>query len=417
MCHVLNIVVVSCGVLVLSALSSHAQETDAETPSPLTVRTSIKATSLVSRSPNAPDFFPERTTADSMFRVRIEPEIRPSANTTVSVAYEQRFRYKSGATGLAAFGILPSEAATPFRIRPLVWRLSETPTAMWRHEIDRANAHVRTRRAGLTIGRQAIGWGRGVLFTAVDLFAPFSPLEADREWRAGVDAVRTDIKLTERSSIDLVGAFGSTVNDSAFATRVRGYAGAMDLEVVGGRRAQDLFAGMTTSAAVGDAELHAEVAVFRVPVDATPNDFHPVWKVVVGGSYRFPIGSGILAYTEYHYSGFGAESPEEIRALVATPSFVGRFIRGDLQILSRHAVGLTGSYEVSPEVAWSGQWLLNPIDHSGIVAPGLTYTFSDAVSLLAMFYLPYGQPPEDGVLRSEYGAAPLSGLLQLRLYF
>jgi hypothetical protein len=39
------------------------------------------------------------------------------------------------------------------------------------------------------------------------------------------------------------------------------------------------------------------------------------------------------------------------------------------------------------------------------------------VSLLATFYLPYGQPPEDGVLRSEYGAAPLSGLLQLRLYF
>jgi hypothetical protein len=101
---------------------------------------------------------------------------------------------------------------------------------VWRHEIDRANAHVRVRRADITIGRQAIGWGRGVLFTAVDLFAPFSPLEADREWRAGVDAVRTDIKLTERSSIDLVGAFGSTLNDSAFAARVRGYAGTTDLE-------------------------------------------------------------------------------------------------------------------------------------------------------------------------------------------
>ena len=417
MWRVLRIVVVACGVAVLPAPWAAAQETDVETRSPLTVRTSIKATGLVSRSPNAPDLFPERTTADSMFRVRVEPEIRASANTTVSVAYEQRFRYRSGATGLAAFGILPSEAATPFRIRPLVWRLSETPTAVWRHEIDRANARVRARRADITIGRQAIGWGRGVLFTAVDLFAPFSPLEADREWRAGVDAVRTDIKLTERSSIDLVGAFGSTPNDSAFAARVRGYAGAMDLEVVGGRRAADLFAGLTTSAAVGDAGVHAEVAVFRVPADAPPDEFHPVWKVVLGGSYRFPIGPGILAYTEYHYSGFGAGSPEDIRALVTTPSFVERFIRGDLQILSRHAVGLTGSCAVSPEVAWSGQWLLNPNDHSGIVAPGLTYTFSDTVSLLATVYLPYGQPPEDGVLRSEYGAAPLSGLLQLRLYF
>ena len=61
--------------------------------------------------------------------------------------------------------------------------------------------------------------------------------------------------------------------------------------------------------------------------------------------------------------------------------------------------------------------MFNPSDHSGIVAPRLTDTFSDAVSLLATLYVPYGRPPEDGVLRSEYGAAPLSGLLQLRVYF
>ena len=34
-----------------------------------------------------------------------------------------------------------------------------------------------------------------MLFGAVDLFSPFSPLEADREWRRGVDAIRADVKL------------------------------------------------------------------------------------------------------------------------------------------------------------------------------------------------------------------------------
>ena len=48
--------------------------------------------------------------------------------------------------------------------------------------------------------------------------------------------------------------------------------------------------------------------------------------------------------------------------------------------------------------------------------PGRTYTFSDEVSLLATLCVPYGQPPEDGVLRSEDGTAPPSGLLQLQLY-
>ena len=356
-----------------------------------------------------------RSRVQSMLRLRVEPEIRTSGNTTFSLAYEQRLRYTSTPmVGIAAIGILPSELATPFRIEPLVWRVSESANGGWRHEIDRANARVHLRRADLTVGRQAIGWGRGVMFTSVDLFAPFSPLEVDREWRSGVDAVRADIKLTDRSSIDLVGAFGNTLDRSAFAARARGYAGTIDVEVAGGRRGQDLFGGVTSSAAVGDAEVHGEAAAFRVP---SGMDHEVVWKVVVGGSYRVPIGAGILAYAEYHYSGFGADHPEEIPALLTTPAFVGRFIRGDMQILSRHAVGVTGSYEASPEITYSGQWLHNPADQSGIVAPSLTYTFNDAVSLLGSLYVPYGRPPDDGVLRSEYGATPLSGLLQLRWYF
>jgi hypothetical protein len=78
---------------------------------------------------------------------------------------------------------------------------------------------------------------------------------------------------------------------------------------------------------------------------------------------------------------------------------------------------VTGSYELSPEITYSGQWLHNPGDHSGIVAPAMTYTFNDAVSVPGSMYVPYGRPPEGGALRSEYDTASLSGLLQLRIYF
>lgn len=409
-----GILLVALAVLAPTAAGEAAQEPEAEPPSMFTVRTSVKATGLMSRAPDAPDLFSEPTAAQSILRFRVEPEIRASGNTTFNVAYEQRLHYASGASGIATIGILPSEASAPFRVQPLVWRVTDSGHSTWRHEIDRANAQVHVRRSDLTIGRQAIGWGRGVMFTAVDLFAPFSPLEVDREWRSGVDAVRADVKLTERSSLDFVGAFGNRLDRSAFGVRARGYAGVIDVEVVGGRRAEDLFGGVTSSAAVGDAEVHGEAAAFRVPSGV---DHNVVWKAVIGASYRFPIGSGILAYTEYHYSGFGARRPETIAVLLTTPSFLERFVRGDMQILSRHAIGVTGSYEASPEFAYSGQWLHNPGDSSGIVAPALTYTFNDAVSLLGSVYIPYGEAPDGERLRSEYGAAPLSGLLQFRLYF
>lgn len=402
------------GGLSLAAASAAAQDGQAESTA-LTVRTSVKATGLVSRLPDAPGLFPERTAGESMLRLRVEPEIRANGHITLNVAYEQRLHHASAPTaGTGVVGLLPSELATPFRIEPLVWRVNESAQGAWRHEIDRASAQIRLRRADLTIGRQAIGWGRGVMFTSIDLFAPFSPLEVDREWRSGVDAVRADIKLTDRSSLDLVGAFGDTLDRSAFVARARGYAGTVDVEVAGGRRGEDLFVGMTSSAAVGDAEVHGEAAAFRIP---SGMNHDVVWKVVLGGSYRFPLGAGILAYAEYHYSGFGAGRPGEIPARLATPSFVGRFVRGDMQILSRHAVGATGSYEASPEITYSGQWLHNPGDRSGVIAPAMTYTFNDAVSVLGSLYVPYGRPPEGGVLKSEYGAAALSGLVQLRVYF
>ena len=380
------------------------------------LRTSVKASAIVFRTPDWPELFPERTGAESMWRLRVEPEARSGQNVVFALAYEQQLRYASSAAGVATMGILPSQAAAPYRLVALDWNLIASSGASWRHEIDRASAKIQVGRTDVTVGRQAIGWGRGVMFGAVDLFAPFSPLEADREWRRGVDAIRTNLKLTDRSSLDILGAFGSEWDRSAVAARVSGFAGPIDVEVMGGRRAQDWFSGLTTSAAVGDAEVHGEVAGFRVPTDVFEDDSRLVWKAVVGGSYRLPIGSGILAYVEYHYSGFGAAHPEDILRMLSSPDFRERYLRGDTQILSRHALALAGTYQASPEFTYAGQWVHNPRDRSGIVAPSVTYTRSDHVSLLGTAYIPYGPRPRAQAFGSEFGTSPLSVLLQLRIY-
>jgi hypothetical protein len=404
-----------CALVLAMSASATAQEADREEPSNVfAVRASIKAGALVFKAPEAPDLFPERSGAEAVWRLRVEPQVRFGANLLFTMAYEHKLRYMSSTEGLTGTGILPSQAKAPYRLGALDWSLIESSGASWRHEIDRASAQLHVRRADITIGRQAIGWGRGVMFGAVDLFAPFSPLEADREWRRGVDAIRADIKLSDRSSVDVVGAFGTAWNRSIAAARVRGFAGPVDLEVVGGRRAEDWFGGVTTSAAVGDAELHGELAAFDVP--SGDEESTVVWKAVVGGSYRWPIGSGILSYAEYHYSGFGAPRAEDILVLAGTPRFSERYLRGDMQILSRHALALTASYEASPEFTYSTQWLLSPRDRSGIAVLGMTYTLNDDASLLGTGYLPYGRTPRGRTLRSEFGSASLSVLLQLRIY-
>lgn len=405
-------------VAVLTLSSAPPVFAQEQVPVDMTLRTSLKASLLLSRAPDDPVLFAERTSATSFWRWRVEPLVRVG-RVEVETAYEQRLRLFSTRTATFGAGVLPPEAPSAYRVRALDWQLAASPGSSWRHEIDRLNLQLRAGRINWTIGRQAVGWGRGLMFGAVDLFSPFTPLEADREWRRGVDAVRADVKLADRVALESVGVIGRTIDSSAFAARLHGDLSALDVELVGGRRARDVFGGVSTSAALREAEVHGEVAVFHTPARAGDADiFGDVVKIkmLAGGSYRFGVGNGLLVHLEYHYSGFGASKAAEIVTLVASREFRERYLRGDTQILARHALGALASYDVSPALVLAGQWLHSPIDGSGLAAPSAALTLSDSLSVTLSVYVPYGRPPRGPVLESVYGATPLSGFLQLRIY-
>lgn len=381
----------------------------------LDVTTALKSALVVSRSPDDPQLFPEPDTAASLWRFRISPELKLGDRVNVTAAYEQRLHIAPQDASFG-FGIVPAESPAAYRLTQLDWQIGASSSYAWHHEIDRLAVATHLGRLELTAGRQAVGWGRGVLFSAVDLFAPFSPLEADREWRRGVDAVRAELSLTDQISTDLVAALGPSVDESAFAARVRGYRGSLDLELVAGWRARDLMLGLTSSAAVGDAELHGELAAFRAPEPLPAGGQlgdRGVLKAVLGGSYRLALGNGIPVFAEYHYSGFGATRATDILALLSDPRFRARFARGDTQILGRHAITVSASYELSPELATTLRWIVSPRDGSGVVVPAATATLGDRLSLAAAMYVPWGASPSGLTLHSEYGSAALTGFVQL----
>lgn len=399
----------------LALVLAWSVEARADEDTELDVTTALKSALVVGRSPDDPQLFPERDAAASLWRLRISPALKLGERANVSAAYEQRLHIAPQDTSFG-LGIVPAEARGPYRLAQLDWEIGASSSYAWHHEIDRLAVAIHLGRLELTVGRQAVGWGRGVLFSAVDLFAPFSPLEADREWRRGVDAARAEISLTDKISTDVVAALGPSVDESAFAARVRGYRGPLDLEIVGGWRARDLMLGITSSAAVGDAELHGELAAFRAP-EPLPQGARlgdrGALKVVLGGSYRFAVGNGIPVFAEYHYSGFGAIRATDILTLLADPRFRSRFERGDTQILGRHAITVSATYEVSPELATGLRWILSPRDGSGVIVPTATATLGDRLSLVAAVYVPWGASPSGLTLQSEYGSAALTGFVQL----
>ena len=384
------------------------------------VTTSLKWTSLLSHAPADTLLYPEDWSGSSLWRFRAVLDARPTSWFRAEIAYEQGVRIVSGGAGAAGgAGILPSSLPVPYRITQIEDSLVESGTGLSvRHELDRASADVSVGLFDLTVGRQAVGWGRGLLFGAVDIFAPFSPLESDREWRRGIDAVRLRAPITDRISVDAVGAFGESVEKSAFAGRVQGYVGDTDGELFVGRRRDDYFYAASLSLPVLGAELHGEFAAFAVPSpvsnDVLGDDF--VAKALVGGSRTFDVLGGLYVIAEYHYSGFGVcdvEDPEEL----GDPGFIERYASGDTQILGRHAMAVQLSYGFAGVTPISLTWLSSPVDGSGVLIPSVNWVYSDSVTLSASGYVPHGAGPRDGALRSEHGATPAGGLLQISFYY
>jgi len=402
----------------------------AQTPAPpapasasaFTTRASLKSSVLLSRAPDAPALFPDRYAATNFWRGRIEPVWRPNARWSVAGAYEQRLRlFSSSSMSAVAIGgdALPSAVTAPYRLTPLDWEIASSSHSTWYHEIDRAAVQLRLPAAEITAGRQAVGWGRGVLFSAVDVFLPFSPLDPDREWRRGIDALRADVRLSRRASVEVVGAFGEAADESVYGARLRGYTERADAEVTAGWRAGDRFAGVSSSFALGGAEWHGEAAVFDTPAVAGSAFFgapRTIVKTVFGGSCRFPLGTGLFVESEYHYSGFGAADASQTLALLSDPEFVKRYVRADTQMLGRHALAVTASYEWSPLMAGGLMWLQDPTEGSGLAQPSLTITPGDRWSLFVCAYLPYSRAAGSPLPHSQFGLTPTSLFAQLRIY-
>lgn len=381
-----------------------------------------KWTSLATQAPDDPELFEDRDSLTEFFRLRLGLNMKYNEWMNGEIAYEQRAHWLSDkSAGGAGSSFLPTQAKASFRMTQLDWEIAEnTETFLYRHEIDRALIALNPAWGQAIIGRQAIGLGRGVLFSAVDIFAPFSPLEVDREWRRGVDAVRIERRISNTSSVEIIGAFGHSWEQSALLGRARGYLGDIDGELIFGKRAGDTMLAGVISSAIADAELHTELAFFSTPESQADGGLfgneHLVGKIVLGGSYTFDIGNGLTLLGEYHYSGFGVKDIEDATTLLEEDVFQERFLRGDTQILGRQALAYQLSYPFNSALNGAFLILQSPLDSSGVACPSLNWDFSQNASVVGSVFIPWGDEPSEGNLQSEYGGTPLSLFVQLSIY-
>jgi hypothetical protein len=411
-------------ILAMAPSAASARDLFEEGEYRLTLRTAFKSSLLLAFPADDPVMV-EEIGGLGNFRLRAELGATLTDYFSAQIAYEHRV-FATSSSGIGA-GLLAPNLAPPFRLAPLDWAIvDEAPSYTHRHEIDRAYASLHLPFLELTVGRQAIGLGRGVLFSAIDLFAPFAPAEIDREWRRGVDAVHAELRIPEVPglSADYIAVLGNVESGEleswSMLGRIRAVVGDVDAEIIMGHRAGDNIAGAAMSGTIFDAELHGEFALFGTDGRGIDGGFAGtrsiVAKAVLGGSYVIDFWRGIRVVLEYHYSGFGVENIGGAPDILFDPIFQSRLLRGDTQILGRHALALSLSSDLFDDLSGAVSYIQSPTDGSGMISTALTWTQSDVLTIVANAVVPWGTPPNAGLPRSEWGSQPITILLQARVY-
>ena len=97
-----------------------------------------------------------------------------------------------------------SPAGDRHRALNLTWELDQGARHRSWGRLDRLAVKYRDGPWALTLGRQAVSWGNGLVFQPMDLFNPFAPTTVDRDYKAGDDLLLAERLLPDGGDLQLL---------------------------------------------------------------------------------------------------------------------------------------------------------------------------------------------------------------------
>lgn len=350
--------------------------------------------------------------------------------------------------GDEGFGLSAGTQATvPNEALPLSYEAVDTPHFALAGRFDRLSVSFHAPGFDVTVGRQPVSFGTGLFFTPMDLLAPYTPQVVDREYKPGVDALRLDGYLGATGRITgVVGAVGDFDLDGLFVAGSGGFTVRItDLNFFAAKIQRDLVLGVGVATSIGPVEVHGDLTT-TVPfgeeetckgaVDgADPDARCPAFvRGVAGASVRTGFGMSVMGELYVQTTG---TSDRTAYLKVASRE---RFSRGELWTMGKFYGGFSISQEILPILIVSANAMVNFLDPSALIGPGLSWSVAQNVDFTIGGFFTVGKRPpevnpldlidlatlqpisEDEALEiietgSEFGLAPSQAYAQMKFYF
>lgn len=311
-------------------------------------------------------------------------------------AVGEGLRIANLASGVAA---LPDDGRRLFDLTHVVTARDET-TVM--HRVDRLYFGYTDERRVVRIGRQAITWGGGLLFSPFDIVNPFDPAQIDTEYKPGDDMLYA--QLLRDNGDDLQFAYVARrdaisgdvrARDATVALKYHGISGDSEYDILIAQNYDRPTLGVGGNRSIGGAVLRGDVLISDVD--------DPTLELVVNLSYSWVWGGkNITGAAEYYYNGFGQSGGRyDSQSLASNPELIERLARAETFTIGRNYLGASVTIELSPLWTLTPNLFANIDDPSALLQVVANHSFGDNVTLLAAVNLPIG--PEG----SEYGGIQL----------
>ena len=285
----------------------------------------------------------------------------------------------------------------------LTWEIEDGARHRSLHRLDRLALRYRQGDWSVTLGRQAVSWGNGMVFQPLGLFSPFAPTTVDRDYKAGDDLLLVERLFANGSDLQLLlvgrrDADGTLSGSaSSAALKWRGMAGQAELEATAARHYRDRVLGLGARIPVGSALARADLAATRLSDGG--------WKLsgLLNLDYSLVVlERNAYLFAEYYHNGFGAgRMPETYLEL--KPALAERLLRGETFNLMRDYLALGANLQWHPLWNQSLALIGNLQDGSALLQTSLTFEPGDRQRLQLGWTEPLGRAGQ------EFGGAPLLG--------
>ena len=254
------------------------------------------------------------------------------------------------------------------------------------------------------VGRQAITWGSGRFWQPTDVYGAFSPLELNREYKPGIDALKFKFFPGYASSLTLAYVFGNRdekdFEDSAALNYRTTIGQDSEITLLAGKIAGAVTAGGSVETSWLGIGWRLESILFKEPEKDKYDNFS-----IAGLDYQF--SNGLIVGLEYYYNTLGANKENDVLESASQATY----INGQQKHLGQNVFGFAFSKILTPLLTGNYNFLASSLETadaetswSTLHQVFFTYSVADEADALLAFHYGAGKGLNNfGLPRSEFG--------------